>query len=49
MTTPRERVALIASLVGHATGDNDEALLAEIELVLAGATVADLNDLRRVR
>lgn len=48
MTTPRERVALIASLVGHATGDNDDQLLTEIAAVLDGATITDLADLRRV-
>ncbi|WP_372595680.1 hypothetical protein [Actinotalea sp.] len=48
-TTPRERVALIASLTAHATPSTDERVLTEIALVLDGASVQDLADLRAVR
>lgn len=43
MTTARDQVALIA------TGDNDDQVLAEVQLVLDGATITDLTDLRGMR
>lgn len=49
MTSPREQVALITSITAHATGDNDDQVLAEVQLVLDGATITDLTDLRRLR
>lgn len=48
MTTPRERVALIASLTAHSDPEHDERTLTEVELVLAGTTLSDLADLRGV-
>lgn len=48
-TTQREKVALIASIAGHANPADDERVLAEVALVLDGASVQDLADLRRVR